>query len=240
MDVTCSEICTIGTTSDLPTNNPPLPAGSGGGTIAGTVAITDDRELEVVTVCNAATGTWQKIVTPWLDGVAGTAVTTDLGISCSGSSNVSLELCCMVDDTLGDGSVLVPFVRVYSHEVDVANNLTSTFIGDYTDKTLSTDYTVVGTVSTPESVGSVPEVKQGTATVTGSSWSPSALVQSYTVRVASGVGGTFTDSFGNLRNLSANEVFTYAHEGELFDTVPVVTADGATTIIITYTELGVV
>lgn len=157
---------------------------------------------------------------------------------------VDVQSICLIDDVNGDGSVLVSYVESYAIR-DNGLAVSSTFIGTFEDATLQVPYTVLGTRTLPCDVGAAARTLQRRLKLTGAgdNWSPTAAVQSYTIRVAS-VGATlptFTDSVGTVTELELGEVLSYSVEnGAPLQDAPVVNnLDAANCVIISFTELGV-
>lgn len=237
VDISCAEprVCPT-PTENIPTNNPPVIGSGGGGGM-----ITNDNETTQVSVCNSTTQTWQVITTQYLDGVAGTPVTTDTGIPCTVDDTTHKEISCecYIDDVNGDGTELVGFIRAYLISVSATGVPTSVLMGDFTDNTYQNQYDPVGTVTLCSETGDDAVLKQLTTTLDGTgTWSPSMLTKSYTIRVVAGTGVTFTDSDGTTRPLVINEVVTYQGE-QFFDTAPVVTTTAGDVVVITHSETGV-
>lgn len=157
---------------------------------------------------------------------------------------VSVDIVCLIDDVNGDGTVLVSYVEAYAVR-DNGLAVTSTLIGTFTDSTLQMVYTPQGTRTLPCDVGVAAQTLQRRLKLNGAgdTWSPTAAVQSYTVRVAT-VGATlptFTDSAGTTTELELGEVLSYSIEnGAPLQNAPVVSnLDAANCVIISFTELGV-
>lgn len=150
---------------------------------------------------------------------------------------------CRVDDINGDGSAIVGFVRASCILVE-AGGVTSTPLGDFTDKTLSVPYVIAGTDTTAANVGSPAVMQLGRIELLGgNTWTPDVLVKSFTIRVHE-VGDmnnppTITDSFGNTTDMFVNETISYSDIEPLGDGLPVVTANTGDRVFITYQTLGV-
>lgn len=160
-----------------------------------------------------------------------------------GGGGDEVRVTCLCDDVAGDGTNIVKYVAAHQVEVSGAGVLTSTALGTFTDNTLTTAYAPVNPVDC-DAVGAAAVVRQGREIIeNGTLWSPSALVQSYTIRVAA-IGDplnppTFTDGFGNVTTFELGEVTTYGLEEGLIDTTAVVGTGIGDSIVITYTEISV-
>lgn len=233
----CKNICPSAgnDVQDLPTNNPPVtPA------VTGMTMLPTDFEATQSSVCDLTTSTWHTITTRYEDGVAQTPIITDTGVPCSPEQSILREpFCqCFIDDVNGDGSELVEFSRGFIRTIQPDNSITVVTLGDFTDSTFQNQYDPVGTVTACAMVGTDAELLQNRIELDGGVWSPTALVESYTIRVISGTGVTFTDSNGVVTPIVANEVLSYDSEDEHFETSPIVTVPAGNQVVITYTELG--
>jgi hypothetical protein len=143
------------------------------------------------------------------------------------------------DDTLNNGSVIIQYVEVYIHKIDIANVLTSTLLGNYTDLSLLTPYTPFFPKYC-NTIGNLAKYMQGRVSVTGGDWSPTALTKSYSIYVESTTGGlpTFQDSFGNITNLKLGSITSYSDEELLADITPVVQVPAGSEIIIAYVQIN--
>ncbi len=145
--------------------------------------------------------------------------------TCNNTNQGSILCINKCDET---SSGVVSFVKLYYQVYDGAN-LVSTFIGDYTDSSATTAYTITlekdcNIIGTELESGQFSTVINGTG-----AWSPSGLTRQYTVRAISGTP-TFTDSSGNITNLDSAiaETLTYpaSQADEILDTDVVFNANG--------------
>lgn len=148
---------------------------------------------------------------------------------------------CLVDV---DGPNMVNYVVATLTSVTCAGVVTNTELGTFTDETLDTSYTVVGTPTNPSLVGQEAVTAQERFLVSnGQQWSPVATMRSYTIRVITNSGNgtlTYTDTNGVTTELSANEVVTFDSDvNNLFNTDPIVATGPGDVVVITATDIGV-
>jgi len=145
--------------------------------------------------------------------------------------------CCMVDDVNGDGTLLVPYIAVQWITV-TGGVLTSAPLGNFTDGKLETPYTVLGAGILAEQVGEDAILQVDSELLTGTTFSPSALTRSYSIRVVDATGVTFTGSNGVTRGFVANEVFDVNAEGYTLDPAATFTIGASGQVFLTHTYLG--
>lgn len=176
-----------------------------------------------------------------IDPMGNTYIPT--GQASFGSCNMGvnkLDITCMVDTV---GSDIIPFVRVCYVSVSETGEVVTSSVGDFTDETMKTPYTVIGVAQVSNEVGDAVETKQGREVVeNGFVWSPSLLTTCYTIRVSS-IGDinnppTYTDSFGNTTTLEQGEVVSYSTKNEILDSSPFVTTFTGDRVVITSVSLG--
>lgn len=179
--------------------------------------------------------TYQKTDgTPVVEGV-------DFVVTSAATSPVGdIKTICKCDDTLNDQTVIVTYVEAYfqTYENGVVTN---TPIGNFTDETLSTAYTVIGTAIDCDTLGVNAKGKYGFTTIESGTWSPSALTESFTLRVRAQTGTvTFLDSFGLTTTLDNGEVVSWTKPTnvEFSDATPVLTAGVGESVRVTYTNIG--
>lgn len=152
---------------------------------------------------------------------------------------------CLVDDVAGDGTgQIVPFVRLTLLQVDNATgSVTSSLIGDFTDSTAATTYAAQGTARDADDVGTDAVTDQSRFLIQeGATWSPTADLRSYTIRVVTDTSGniTFTDSGGEITPLVAGETLSFdADVNEMFETSPVLTTGTGDVVVVSATKIGV-
>ncbi len=212
--------------------------GGGGGTTDGTAIVGTSMDgltnfIVQVTYSESA-GTYTYTLTDGTPVVEGVDFVV---MSSAGSTAPLIETKCKCDDTLNDGgSVIVKYVEAYYITSD-GTTTTSTLLGLYTDDTLNTTYTVVGTAADCDTLGTTPTVKQKMELVLNGTWSPTLLTQTYTVSVV-GTGATFTDSDANVVSLIDGQTITFpTNDNLVMDTAPIVTSTGAN-VFVNYTELS--
>lgn len=132
---------------------------------------------------------------------------------------------------------VVDFVKLYYQKYE-NGALVSTFIGDYTDESGTTPYTVTlekdcNVVGTELESGQYHRLISGTGT-----WSPSGLTRQYTVLAISG-NPTFTDSGGVTSTLDSSVAQSLSYPAsqpdEILDTDVVFNANGGS-FEVTYIE----
>lgn len=144
---------------------------------------------------------------------------------------------CLCDDVDGDLSNVVNYVQ--AHIIEIVNGAvqSSTNLGTFTDKTLSTTYLPVNPVDCNE-VAQPAMICQRTAYLDGSgSWAVTATVTSYNITVHSANGGTWTDTSGFTRPLVQGEFFSHCQEsGAALQPGARVDAVAGDLIVVTYNE----
>lgn len=149
------------------------------------------------------------------------------------------ELCDYVDDTLNDGTVLVPFKKLFKYNCELEIfEFSKNLEGD----DLTAEYTPVGTEYKSCEYGSPMRLSQRRVVLNGAgSWTSAPNVTSYSIKVLQDNGGpTFTDTNSVVTALFAGESISFNSSGEalLVDGV-IVTALAGDIVIIDYQELSV-
>lgn len=129
--------------------------------------------------------------------------------------NKTIEIVCLCDDTLGDGSVIVQFKRIKS----ISSTGVVTTLADY-DEDLVTPYTPLGTVVCCSELGTLAQVTQEREVLNGAGfWAVPGNAVSYSIKVLLDAGNpTFTSSSGSVTRLFAGEtsVFNDNHDSAEF------------------------
>lgn len=233
---------------------PPSVGGTVGGGGAGTSDVNSlmDDQLSTNILCEPATGNRVVLVVTRtdtgapaitalnLDGSAYTGAVNALE-SCAGTGDIEDVVCeTMVDDVAGDGTgALTNYVRLVRRTVNGNTGaVTTTVIGNYTDCTAQTAYTVLGTAR----AGATTVTDQLRFTVTnGATWSPPSGLRSYTLRVETNTSGaiTYLDSNGTTTDLAAGEAVSWdADVNGVFHDAPVLTTGTGDVVVVTATQIG--
>lgn len=154
-----------------------------------------------------------------------------------------LKTICLCDDVNADGSVIVNYVDVYKVDV-LGTNLTSTFIGSYTDDTFLVPYVPVNPtecdlLGTPLRGQNARRIVLENANTFSP---PSALIGTLSIIVIS-VGNaltppTFTDSLGNTSTMVEGESFSYSisEDYSFFCNMPIITTNAGDRVHVTWME----
>lgn len=116
----------------------------------------------------------------------------DLICQCHAAAGTEVLYRCLCDDTLSDGTNIVPFVEAFTLETDGVT-ITRTVLGTFTDVTFATPYTTLGTVSPCSEAGSVPigESAEYLYIDTAGTWvMPSTDVTEVTITVLTATGSS--------------------------------------------------
>lgn len=143
-----------------------------------------------------------------IHSLSGTVDVADLSslTSCPASTSELREVC-YVDDVNGDGTLLVPFTKVY--ELDSTNECW-VFKFQYPDSDITTKYTVLGVETRAEETGAAAQESQNRIVLeNGAGWIAPALTTGYTIKAINADGGTFTDSEAVTTPLINNDTIAY-------------------------------
>lgn len=137
---------------------------------------------------------------------------------------------CMIDNVNNDFTLLKPYIKLVS--VNPTTGVV-TEIGNYDYNYNS--YTPLFPLLA-SSVGTTPVLKQGRTRLLSGTWSPTALMKSYTIRVktAATLPPTFTDSFLETTLLEQGETLTFGNDTDLMDITPVLTITTGSEVFVNY------